>query len=251
MRRAVACAVVAFFAVMLQLTFVDRLALPGGAVPDLVLVIVISLGLTHGPTAGMLAGFFAGLDLDLAPPASHLIGASALTFCLLGYGCGRLTGRDGRSPALLFAAAALAAAIGEALQAAIGIIGDRSVTLQAVRQVLPTVLLYDLLLTPVVLVLVTFTGSARPRRGQAEHRPANALAGFSPARLASAATRIPLATFRSSSAQRGSPQPRHRGEPTRLRISASRRGRVNHSSRLSHSSRVSHSSHVNHSGGFR
>ncbi len=233
MRRVVACAVVAFLAAMLQLTFVDRLALPGGAVPDLVLVVVIALGLAHGPATGMLAGFFAGLDLDLAPPASHLIGASALTFCLLGYGCGRLTDRHGRSPVLLVVAAAVAAAIGEALQATIGIIGDPGVTLSAVRQVLPTAVSYDVLLTPAVLVLVTLGGSARPRRGLAEPRSGSALAGLAPARLASPATRIPAAIFRSSSAQHGGPQPGHRGGPARLHMSASRRrGRVSHSKGL-------------------
>jgi rod shape-determining protein MreD len=201
MRRAVVCAVVAFFAVMLQLTFVDSLALPGGAVPDLVLVLVIALGLTHGPATGMLAGFFGGLDLDLAPPASHLIGVSALMFCLLGYGCGRLTGGHGRPAAWLFAVAVLAAAIGETLQATVvGIIGDPGVTLSAVRQVLPTAVLYDALLTPAVLVLVTFVGSARPRR-----------------------VRIPAATFRSGSAKRGGTPLGHRDRPIRLHLGASRR----------------------------
>lgn len=227
MRRVVVCAVVAFLAVMLQLTFVDRLALPGGAVPDVVLVVVIALGLTRGPATGMLVGFFAGLDLDLAPPASHLIGASALTFCLIGYGCGQLTGRDGRPAALLFAAAAFAAGIGEALQATVGIIGDPGVTLPAVRQVLPAAVSYDVLLAPAVLVLVTFCGSARPRRGRAEHSSVSVLTGQSPARLASTGTRIPLATFRSSSAKHGGTPPGHRSGPTRLRLSTSRRhGRV-------------------------
>ena len=213
---------------MLQLTFVDRLALPGGAVPDLVLDVVIALGLAHGLATGMLAGFLAGLDLDLAPPASHLIGASALTFCLIGYGCGRLTDRHGRSPALLFAAAAIAAAIGDTLQATVSIIGDPGVTLLAVRQVLPTAVLYDTLLTSAVLALVTFRRFARPRRGRAEHRPGNVLTGQPPARLASTGTRIPAATFRSGSAQRGSPQPGLRGGPVRLHLSASRRrGRIN------------------------
>lgn len=245
MRRAVVCAVVAFLAVMFQLTFVDRLALPGGTVPDLVLVVVIALGLTQGPATGMLAGFVAGLALDLAPPASHLIGASALIFCLLGYGCGRLAGGQGRSTAWRFAVAALAAALGETLQAAAGIIGDFGVTLPEVRQVLPAAVLYDALLTPVVLALVTFSGSARLRRaraerkaGRAERKSGNVPVGQPPARLADLGTRIPAAAFRSGSAQRGGTQPAQRGGlqpgrrggPARLHMSASRRrDRVNRS----------------------
>lgn len=255
MRRAVVCAVVAFFAVMLQLTFVDRLALPGGTVPDLVLVVVIALGLTQGPATGMLAGFFAGLGLDLAPPGSHLIGASALIFCLLGYGCGRLTSGQGRSAVWLFAVAALAAAIGETLQATAGIIGDRGVTLPAVRQVLPAAVLYDALLTLVVVVLVAFSRSARSRRARAERKSGlagrksgNVPAGQPPARLAGLGARIPAAAFRSGSAQRGG-QPAQRGGPQlghRGRSQLGHRGPA----RL-HMSESRRRSRVNRSGGFR
>ena len=90
-RLIISCAVVAV-ALLAQLTFVNRLALPGGTGPDLVLLAVVALALTGGPIPGMLTGFLAGLALDVAPPASHTIGQYALVFCLVGYGCGRLAG---------------------------------------------------------------------------------------------------------------------------------------------------------------
>jgi rod shape-determining protein MreD len=155
MSRAVIYAVIAFFAVVLQVTLVDRLALPGAAVPDLALVIVVTIGLARGPDAGMLTGFLTGLDLDLAPPASHLIGASALVFCLVGYGCGWLGRRLEHSVPRLLAAALIATAAGESMQAAAALIsGNPNVTTDSVGRALPTAVLYDAMLCAVALFLV-------------------------------------------------------------------------------------------------
>jgi rod shape-determining protein MreD len=85
MRRAVLSALLVAAALVLQLTVVNRLALPGGGTPDLVLLVVVALGLAGGPVAGALTGFCAGLSLDIAPPASQLIGQYALVFCVVGY----------------------------------------------------------------------------------------------------------------------------------------------------------------------
>ena len=76
--------------VVFQLTVVDRIAFPGGAGPDLVLLLVAALALAGGPMAGVLTGFLAGLALDVAPPGSHFVGQNALVFCLVGYACGLL-----------------------------------------------------------------------------------------------------------------------------------------------------------------
>jgi rod shape-determining protein MreD len=162
MRRVVLCAVLTLVAVLLQVMLVDRLPLPGGIVPDVVLVIIVAIGLTRGPMTGTITGFFAGLELDLVPPGGHLIGESALIFCLVGYACGRLSGWLGRSAPRLLAAAMIGVAAGEFLQAAAGMIaGDPGVTLTAVRQVLPVAVLYDVLICPVVLFLAALA-SRRP-----------------------------------------------------------------------------------------
>jgi rod shape-determining protein MreD len=142
-------------ALMLQLTVVNRLPLPGAGAPDLVLLAVVALGLCGGPAGGALTGFCAGLALDIAPPGSYLIGQYALVFCLVGYLCGRLLGIANRSALLTIAAAMAAAATGEALAAAFGLaVSNPQVTWSAVRQVLPSSIVYDVVLAPFVLYLV-------------------------------------------------------------------------------------------------
>jgi rod shape-determining protein MreD len=159
-RRVVFAVVAVLVAVVLQTALLDRLPFPGGSAPDLVLVLVVTLALASGPTEGMAVGFGAGLALDVAPPASNLLGLSALVFCLVGYGCGRLRGPLERSAWLPLAVVALGVAAGEALYALVGMIfGDPDITWQSVRLVLPVSVAYDLLLCPfVVYAVVRFGG---------------------------------------------------------------------------------------------
>jgi rod shape-determining protein MreD len=175
MRRIVATAVAVAAALLLQLTLINRLHLPGGGTPDLVLLLVAAVGLAGGPVPGMTTGFIAGLSLDLAASASQLIGEYALVFCLIGWACGRLRGTVARSAVLPIVIAAAAAAIGEVLVAVLGIALDPAqVTLAAVRQVLPAAVIYDMALSPFVLYLVLLVsaslsgplaGVARPAGG--------------------------------------------------------------------------------------
>jgi rod shape-determining protein MreD len=151
-RRAALLAVASLAAILVQLTVLDRLQLPGGAAPDVVLLLVVVVGLTGGPMEGMLTGFFAGLALDIAPPAAALVGQSALVFCVAGYAAGRLNGSVGSATWQPLGAVALCSAGGEALYAAVGMLfGDPGVTWPAVRQVLPASIGYDLLLCPFAL----------------------------------------------------------------------------------------------------
>jgi len=156
------CAVLALAVVLLQVMALDRLPLPGGSAPDVALVLVVALGLTQGPITGTITGFFTGFDLDLVPPGGHLIGESALIFCLTGYACGRLGIWLERSVPRLIAAALIGVGAGEIFQAGAGVIAsDPGVTLSAVRQVLPVTVLYDVLLCPMVL-FVAVLASRRP-----------------------------------------------------------------------------------------
>lgn len=170
MRRAAFCAL-ALAAVLVQVVLVDGLRLPGGAVPDIALVLVVTAGLTQGPLTGMLTGFVAGIGLDLAPPGGTLIGASALIFCLIGYCCARLSARLQRLAPGLLAVAAIAVGAGEAAQAAAGLIAPGSgVTVAAVRSGLPAAVLYDVVLCAVLLsaaALVRARPWARRPAGQA------------------------------------------------------------------------------------
>ena len=155
MRRAVLTAVLLVVALVLQLTVVNRLPLPGAGGPDLVLLVVVALGLSGGPATGAVTGFCAGICLDLAPPGSYLIGEYALVFCVIGYLCGRLSGAVNRSAVLTIVAAMGAAATGEALYAAIGLaVSDPQVTWDSVQRVLPASVIYDVVLTPVAAYLV-------------------------------------------------------------------------------------------------
>jgi rod shape-determining protein MreD len=167
-------AVVLLAAVVIQLTVVNRLPLPGGAVPDLVLLLVTATAVCTSPLAGALAGFAAGLALDVAPPAVHYAGEYALVFCLAGWGAARVDHairdtRGERDPMITFAVMAGAAAAGEAGQAALGMmLSDPDVTGAVASRVLPTAILYDLLAAPFVFWLV-----ARITRGaDAERAPA-------------------------------------------------------------------------------
>ena len=161
-------------AVVIQLTVVNRLPLPGGAVPDLVLLLVTATAVCTSPLAGALAGFAVGLALDVAPPAVHYAGEYALVFCLAGWGAARVDRairdtRGERDPMITFAVMAGAAAAGEAGQAALGMmLSDPDVTGAVASRVLPTAILYDLLAAPFVFWLV-----ARISRGaDAERAPA-------------------------------------------------------------------------------
>jgi rod shape-determining protein MreD len=188
-RRAVAglvLPVALFAAVVLQLTVVNRVPLPGGGAPDLVLLLVTAVAVAAGPLAGALSGFAGGLALDVAPPVMHYAGEYALVFCLAGYGAARVVGAvwassGERDPVFSFGVMAAATGAGEAGKAVLGLLlSDPDVTGHTISRVLPGSVLYDLLLAPLACWLVAWV--ARP--AAAERGPA---LGFSRGqRLASA-----------------------------------------------------------------
>jgi rod shape-determining protein MreD len=152
LRRGALAAGLLLGAVLIQLIILDFLRLPGVAGPDLVLLTVVALAACAGPVEGMLGGFAAGLALDVAPPASHLVGQYALVFCLVGYAAGVIGADPDKSAWLPLAVVAVGAAVGELLYALTGILfGDPDVTWAAISRALPASIVYDLLLTPFVL----------------------------------------------------------------------------------------------------
>ena len=175
MRRFLLSTVTVLAALLLQLTLVDRLPSPGGP-PDLVLLVTVALGLTCGPTTGLLTGFWAGLALDIAPPASSLIGGRALVFCLIGYCCGLIRPLASRSALTTLSVAAAAAALGEALYAAAGLmLGSPGITWPAIQAVLPASVLLDVLISPFLVYLVLLAAAS------AQPETENPLAGAAPA----------------------------------------------------------------------
>ena len=69
---------------IVELTLLSRLDLPG-ATPDLVIVTVVAIGLSMGPSQGAVAGFAAGVLVDLAPPADTLLGVNAIVYMVVGF----------------------------------------------------------------------------------------------------------------------------------------------------------------------
>jgi len=146
--RFVAVAAVMLAALAAQVAVLPHLPLPG-PVPDLLLVVVLAFALATGPGAGAVAGFAAGLALDLVPPADHAAGRWAFVLCLTGYLVGLLADETRRSAVLPLAVAglaALAAPLAFALSGAF--LGDPRATPAALADVLPGELFYVLLLTP-------------------------------------------------------------------------------------------------------
>ncbi len=100
--RLVAVLIAVLAALMLQVTVLPHFAwdLGGlGVVPDLVLLVVVATALATDTRFATLTGFWAGLLLDIAPPADHLAGRWALALMLVGYVVGRLVHDNGDNAA--------------------------------------------------------------------------------------------------------------------------------------------------------
>lgn len=161
--RFLAMGTMVLLAVALQSTLLARLTLLG-VIPQLVLVVVVSLAYLEGPRVGLVVGFAGGLLQDLLLPQS-IIGLTAFVYILVGYGVGSLRqfapGESVWSPVLAVALASAVAEFGYALLAII--LGQEWVSLSYTAKVTGLVVLYDTLLTPFAFPLV--------RRVAARFRP--------------------------------------------------------------------------------
>ncbi|MGK5544129.1 rod shape-determining protein MreD [Streptomyces sp. URMC 127] len=143
-------------ALVVQVTVLARLHLPG-AVPDPLLLVVVGLALVHGHTSGAVTGFAAGLLADLAPPADHATGRYALVLSVIGYLVGLVRPETGKLrsatvPMLVVVAAAVGSTL---LYAGVGsLVGDTAARNVGLTSLVFTAALYDLLLAPFVVPLV-------------------------------------------------------------------------------------------------
>lgn len=141
-------------AVVLQVTVLSRLPLPG-ATPDLVLVVVVAWALSRGSIEGSIVGFAAGLLLDLAPPSAGPLGLSALVLAVVGYLVGKLADDAQRSAAAPLVIVAAASVFSLLLWSALAaLLGDEGVTWPALGGQLLGQALYTVVLTPFVLPVV-------------------------------------------------------------------------------------------------
>lgn len=139
-------------ALLLQLTVLGRLPLPGAA-PDLVVVVVVAFALAEGPMSGLVTGWAAGLLADGL--ADHQMGRLALAYALAGYVSGMLKDETERSTLQPFGAVAAGAAVAVGAFAVVGVLlGDPRVSLYAVVRTLFSSVPYDVVLTPFVVPLV-------------------------------------------------------------------------------------------------
>ncbi|MER7505211.1 rod shape-determining protein MreD [Nonomuraea pusilla] len=151
----VIAALFVLLALLVQVMVVNRLPLPAGGTPDLVLLAVVGAALVRGPTAGAVLGFCAGLLVDVVPPTAHLLGQYAFVFALVGYVAGRGAGGPVTTVVLCVLMAPLLAAGLAALMS------DPRVTLSTLTEQVPVTVVYTLVVAPVVVWLAT---RGRPRQ---------------------------------------------------------------------------------------
>jgi rod shape-determining protein MreD len=156
--RAAVAAVAVSLALVLQLSVLSHLSWHG-VVPNLVLLVVVGAALVRGAQFGMVLGFTAGVLLDLVPPADHVAGRWALALVLVGYVAGRVA-QDTRfdaKPAALVVVATVGATsfLGTSVFALSGVLlRDPPLAVADLLQVIAVAVVWDVLLTPLVLPLV-------------------------------------------------------------------------------------------------
>lgn len=141
-------------AAILQVVVVNKLPLPYGG-PDLVVLVVIAFALASGPSRGALLGFWAGLLVDVMPPAGHIAGRWAFAYTVVGYVAGLFEDPEETSvfTTILVVAGGTGAAI--LMYAAVGgLLGDARIHASVVLHSLLGTVVYDVILAPLVVPVV-------------------------------------------------------------------------------------------------
>lgn len=149
-RVGVAAALVAV-ALVLQVAVFPHLAWEG-IVPNFCLLVVVAAALVRGPAFAATLGFFAGLMLDLAPPADHVAGRWALALVIVGCVAGLMRQDTRVSASTVVATVAASSFVGTSVYALSGLVlGDAVAGPGDLVRVILVALLWDVLLTPLVL----------------------------------------------------------------------------------------------------
>jgi len=156
--RVAAAGVAVSLALVLQMSVFSHFSWHG-VVPNLVLLVVVGAALVRGAEFGMVLGFAGGVLLDLVPPADHVAGRWALALLLVGYVAGRVsqdTRFDAKPTALVVIATVGASSfLGTSVFALSGVLlRDPPLAVPDLLQVIVVAVLWDLLLTPLVLPAV-------------------------------------------------------------------------------------------------
>lgn len=143
-------------AVIIELTLLSRLGIPG-ATPDLVVVTVVALALAMGPVQGAAAGFTAGVLIDLAPPGDTLLGVNAVVYVGIGLVAGVAVDPRDRSIPIMMGMTGLATGAAVLLTAGFDtMLGSDRVDWEQVPLLTLTSALYGVLLAPLVIITVTW-----------------------------------------------------------------------------------------------
>jgi rod shape-determining protein MreD len=151
--RALALTALVTVAVVLQVAAFSYLSYDG-VVPNVALLLVVAAALVRGPDFAMVLGFFAGLAVDLAPPADHVAGRWALALVIVGYLAGRVRHDAGTSAVAAVVTVAASSFVATSVFAFSGmLLHDPAVPVTEALRVIPLAVGYDVLLTPFVLPL--------------------------------------------------------------------------------------------------
>jgi rod shape-determining protein MreD len=179
-RLALRLIVLGLATVMIQQAAVSQISIFGVSA-DLAVLVVMSVGLLAGSTAGAITGFGTGLFVDLV--LVQTLGVTSLLYITIGYWSGRL--REVRDPAhglvpLMMGAAATAfAGIGMALiQFLLGVNAPVSVLL--LQQIFITVLVNTLIALPVYALVRRVIRPTLPDDPRRRRRRAYTTGGLSP-----------------------------------------------------------------------
>ena len=149
--RGAAALFVVSLAVILQVSLFPHFAWDG-IVPNLSLLVVVGAALVRGPQFASILGFFAGLAIDLAPPADHIAGRWALALVLVGYLAGRVRQANKPSATAVVVAVAASSFIGSSIFAFSGLLlRDPVVNVTEMLTTILVAVVWDVLLTPFVL----------------------------------------------------------------------------------------------------
>jgi rod shape-determining protein MreD len=136
-----------------------------GVVPDLALIVVVAASIARGQRFGVVVGFFAGLLLDLAPPADHVAGRWALALVVVGILAGRVRSDARANPLAGLATVAMCSFVGTSVFALSGLVlDDHALPVGQMVEVIGISVLWDVvvapLLLPVLMILLERTRAA-------------------------------------------------------------------------------------------
>ncbi len=148
--RVVVAALAITVALVLQVSLFPYFAWHG-IVPNLCLLVVVGAALTINAPSAMVLGFAAGVALDLVPPADHVAGRWALALTVVAFLAARVRQDVKPTATAVVGTVAAASFIGTSIFALTGIVLGESGSVPDLLQVIAVAVLWDVLLTPLVL----------------------------------------------------------------------------------------------------